>query len=132
MARIYDFCAGPAALPEKVLKKASAEMLNWHAKGLSIMEMSLCSPEYVSVAKKAEQDLRDLLPVLGNYKVLFMQGGAMVPMNFLRSKKSADYVNIGQWSEKAIKEANNYCDVRVAASSEDKGFSYVPTILAKT
>jgi phosphoserine aminotransferase len=93
MARVYNFCAGPAALPEKVLKKASAEMLDWHGKGLSIMEMSHRGPEYVSVAKKAEQYLRDLLSVPDNYKVLFMQGGAtaqfaMIPMNLLRGKKA--------------------------------------------
>ena len=131
MARVFNFCAGPAALPEKVLEKAAAEMLDWQGKGLSIMEMSHRSPEYVSVAKKAEQDLRDLLVIPDNYKVLFMQGGAsaqfaMIPMNLLRGKKSADYINTGQWSAKAIKEAKNYCDVNVVASSEDKGFSYAP------
>ncbi len=131
MARVYNFCAGPAALPEKVLERASSEMLNWQGKGLSIMEMSHRSPEYVSVAKKAERDLRDLLSVPENYKVLFMQGGAtaqfaMIPMNLLRGKKSADYINTGQWSAKAIKEAKNYCDVSVVASSEDKDFSYAP------
>ncbi len=131
MARVYNFCAGPAALPEKVLERASSEMLDWQGKGLSIMEMSHRSPEYVLVAKKAEQDLRDLLSVPENYKVLFMQGGAtaqfaMIPMNLLRGNKSADYMNTGQWSAKAIKEAKNYCDVSVVASSEDKGFSYAP------
>ncbi len=131
MARVYNFCAGPAALPEKVLEKASSEMLDWHGKGLSIMEMSHRSPEYVSVANKAEQDLRDLLSIPANYKVLFVQGGAtaqfaMIPMNLLRGKKSADYINTGQWSAKAIKEAKRYCDVNVVASSEDKSFSYAP------
>ena len=131
MARVYNFCAGPAALPTAVLEKASSEMLNWNNKGLSVMEMSHRSDEYVSIAKKAEQDLRDLLTIPDNYKVLFMQGGAtaqfaMIPMNLLRGKKSADYINTGQWSEKAIKEARHYCDVNVIASSEDNNFSYAP------
>lgn len=131
MARVYNFCAGPAALPTAVLEKASSEMLNWNDKGLSVMEMSHRSDEYVSIAKKAEQDLRDLLTIPDNYKVLFMQGGAtaqfaMIPMNLLRGKKSADYINTGQWSEKAIKEARHYCDVNVIASSEDNNFSYAP------
>ncbi|MEY8248030.1 MAG: 3-phosphoserine/phosphohydroxythreonine transaminase [Bermanella sp.] len=132
MARVFNFCAGPAALPEAVLKKAAAEMQDWHGKGLSIMEMSHRSPEYVSVAQQAEQDLRDLLSIPANYKVLFMQGGAsaqfsMIPMNLLRGKKSADYINSGQWSAKAIKEARQYCEVKVVASSADKNFSYAPS-----
>ncbi len=131
MARVYNFCAGPAALPTAVLEKASSEMLDWQGKGLSVMEMSHRSDEYVSIAQKAEQDLRDLLSIPDNYKVLFMQGGAtaqfaMIPMNLLRGKKSADYINTGQWSQKAIKEAAHYCDVNVVASSEDKNFSYAP------
>ncbi|MFY0640350.1 MAG: 3-phosphoserine/phosphohydroxythreonine transaminase [Bermanella sp.] len=131
MARVYNFCAGPAALPTAVLEKASSEMLNWNDKGLSVMEMSHRSDEYVSIAKKAEQDLRDLLLIPDNYKVLFMQGGAtaqfaMIPMNLLRGKNTADYINTGQWSQKAIKEAKHYCDVNVVASSEDKKFSYAP------
>jgi phosphoserine aminotransferase len=131
MARVYNFCAGPAALPAAVLEKASSEMLNWNGKGLSVMEMSHRSDEYVSIANKAEQDLRDLLNIPENYKVLFMQGGAtaqfaMIPMNLLRGKTSADYINTGQWSEKAIKEAKHYCNVNVAASSEDKNFTYAP------
>lgn len=131
MARVYNFCAGPAALPAVVLEKASAEMLDWNGKGLSVMEMSHRSDEYVSIAQKAEQDLRELLNIPQNYKVLFMQGGAtaqfaMIPMNLLRGKQSADYINTGQWSQKAIKEAKNYCDVNIVASSEDKNFSYAP------
>lgn len=131
MARVYNFCAGPAALPQAVLEKASSEMLDWDGKGLSVMEMSHRSDEYVSIAQKAEQDLRDLLSIPDNYKVLFMQGGAtaqfaMIPMNLLRGKTSADYINTGQWSEKAIKEAKRYCDVNVVASSADKNFSYAP------
>jgi phosphoserine aminotransferase len=132
MNRVFNFCAGPAAMPTAVLDKASAEMLNWNNKGLSVMEMSHRSPEYLSIANQAEQDLRDLLNIPANYKVLFMQGGAtaqftMVPMNLLRGKKSADYINTGQWSTKAIKEASRYCEVNVAASSEQKSFSYAPS-----
>ncbi|EAT13117.1 3-phosphoserine/phosphohydroxythreonine transaminase [Bermanella marisrubri] len=132
MSRVYNFCAGPAALPTAVLEKASAEMLDWNGMGLSVMEMSHRSDEYVSIAQKAEQDLRDLLHIPSNYKVLFMQGGAtaqfaMIPLNLLGDKKSADYINTGQWSAKAIKEASRYCDVKVVASSEDKNFSYAPT-----
>jgi phosphoserine aminotransferase len=131
MTRVFNFCAGPAALPTEVLEKASGEMLNWQGKGLSVMEMSHRSPEYVSIAKQAEQDLRDLLVIPDNYKVLFMQGGAtaqfaMIPMNLLRGKTTADYINTGQWSVKAIKEASRYCDVNVVASSEDKSFTYAP------
>jgi phosphoserine aminotransferase len=131
MARVYNFCAGPAALPAAVLEKASSEMLNWNGKGLSVMEMSHRSDEYVSIANKAEQDVRDRLNIPENYQVLFMQGGAtaqfaMIPMNLLRGKTSADYINTGQWSEKAIKEAKHYCNVNVAASSEDKNFTYAP------
>lgn len=132
MARVYNFCAGPAALPSPVLEKASSEMLDWNGKGLSVMEMSHRSDEYVSIANKAEQDLRDLLVIPDNYKVLFMQGGAtaqfaMIPMNLLRGKTTAYYINTGQWSEKAIKEAKRYCDVNVAASSADDNFSYAPS-----
>ena len=117
MTRLYNFCAGPAALPTDVLTQAQAELLNWQGKGLSVMEMSLRSAEFVGIAKKAEQDLRDLMVIPDNYKVLFMQGGAssqfaMIPMNLLRGKKSADYINTGQWSKKAIAEAKRYCDRR--------------------
>jgi len=131
MTRVFNFCAGPAALPTPVLEKASAEMLDWQGKGLSVMEMSHRSPEYVSIAQKAEQDLRDLMSIPDNYKVLFMQGGAtaqfaMIPMNLLRGKATADYINTGQWSAKAIKEAKRYCDVNVVASAEDKNFTYAP------
>jgi len=131
MSRVYNFCAGPAALPTAVLEKAAGEMLDWNGKGLSVMEMSHRSDEYVSIAQKAEQDLRDLLSIPDNYKVLFMQGGAtaqfaMIPMNLLRGKNSADYINTGQWSQKAIKEAKRYCNVNVVASSEDKNFTYAP------
>jgi len=132
MTRVFNFCAGPAALPTPVLEKASAEMLDWQGKGLSVMEMSHRSPEYVSIAQKAEQDLRDLMSIPDNYKVLFMQGGAtaqfaMIPMNLLRGKTTADYIHTGQWSAKAIKEAKRYCDVNVVASAENKNFTYAPS-----
>ncbi len=123
MTRAHNFCAGPAALPTAVLEQAQQEMADWHGKGLSIMEMSHRSKEFVAVAEQAEQDLRDLLQVPANYKVLFMQGGAssqfsMVPLNLLGDKVQADYINTGQWSKKAIAEAKRYCDVNVAASTD--------------
>ena len=131
MTRAFNFCAGPAALPTAVLERAQQEMADWHGKGLSIMEMSHRSKEFVSVAEKAEQDLRDLMQIPDNYKVLFMQGGAssqfaMIPMNLLRGKSKADYINTGQWSKKAIAEAKRYCDVNIAATTEDNGFSSAP------
>lgn len=128
MARKYNFCAGPAALPTAVLEQAQQEMLDWQGRGLSVMEMSHRSPEYVSIAETAEQDLRDLMDIPDNYKVLFMQGGAssqfaMIPMNLLRGKTAADYINTGQWSKKAIAEAKRYCDVNVAGETD---FSSAP------
>jgi phosphoserine aminotransferase len=132
MTRLYNFCAGPAALPTDVLTQAQSELLNWQGKGLSVMEMSHRSPEFVGIAKKAEQDLRDLMVIPDNYKVLFMQGGAssqfaMIPMNLLRGKKSADYINTGQWSKKAIAEAKRFCDVNVAATTEGNKFTSAPS-----
>jgi len=132
MSRLYNFCAGPAALPTDVLTQAQADLLNWQGKGLSVMEMSHRSPEFVGIAKKAEQDLRDLMVIPDNYKVLFMQGGAssqfaMIPMNLLRGKKSADYINTGQWSKKAIAEAKRFCDVNVAATTEGNKFTSAPS-----
>lgn len=132
MTRAYNFCAGPAALPEAVLKKAQAEMLDYAGRGLSVMEMSHRSAEFVDIAERAERDLRDLLAINDDYAVLFMQGGAsqqfsMVPMNLLPTGGVADYVNTGQWSNKAIKEAKRFGDINVVASAEDKNFSYVPS-----
>ncbi len=132
MTRLYNFCAGPAALPTDVLTQAQSDLLNWQEKGLSVMEMSHRSPEFVGIAQKAEQDLRDLIAIPDNYKVLFMQGGAssqftMIPMNLLRGKKSADYINTGQWSKKAIAEAKRFCDVNVVASTEGNGFTSAPS-----
>lgn len=131
MTRKYNFSAGPAGLPDEVLAQAQQELLDWHGKGLSIMEMSHRSKEFVSVAETAEQDLRDLMGIGANYKVLFLQGGAtsqfsMIPINLLRGKNSADYINTGIWSKKAIKEASRYCAVNLAASSEGNGFTAVP------
>lgn len=131
MTRAFNFCAGPAALPTAVLERAQQEMADWHGKGLSIMEMSHRSKEFVSVAEKAEQDLRDLMQIPDNYKVLFMQGGAssqfaMIPMNLLRGKSKADYINTGQWSKKAIAEAKRYCDVNIAATTEGNKFTSAP------
>jgi phosphoserine aminotransferase len=131
MTRRYNFCAGPAALPEAVLAIARDDMLEWHDTGLSLMEMSHRSPEVVGVAEHAQQTLRKLLGISDDYAVLFLQGGAStqfsaVPLNLLGDKKSADYVNTGQWSKKAIGEARRFCDVNVAASSEDNNFSSIP------
>jgi len=129
--RIFNFSAGPAVLPEPVLRKAAAEMLDWHGSGMSVMEMSHRGKEFIGIADKAQADLRALLAIPNNYKVLFLQGGAIaenaiIPMNLLKAKSVADYVNTGEWSKKSIKEARKYCAVNVAASAEDKHFTYVP------
>ena len=129
--RVFNFSAGPAVLPEEVLHKAAAEMMDWHGSGMSVMEMSHRGKEFISIAAKAEADLRTLLAIPENYKVLFLQGGAIgenaiVPMNLVGEKKSADYVITGEWSKKSIKEAAKYCAPRVAASSEDRNFTCVP------
>jgi phosphoserine aminotransferase len=131
MTRVFNFSAGPAALPEEVLKLAAAEMLDWHGSGQSVMEMSHRGKEYMSIHAQAEADLRELLAIPANYKVLFLQGGAtlqfeMIPINLLRGKPAADYVYTGEWAKKAIKEAKPFCQVNVVASSEDKNFSYAP------
>ncbi|OUS31515.1 phosphoserine transaminase [Gammaproteobacteria bacterium 45_16_T64] len=131
MSRAYNFCAGPAALPESVLKQAQEELVDFQGLGLSLMEMSHRAPEVVAVAKQAEVDLRELMAIPENYKVLFLQGGAssqfsMIPMNLLGDKKTADYVNTGQWSKKAIKEAQRFCDVNVVATDEANNFTRVP------
>jgi phosphoserine aminotransferase len=131
MSRIINFSAGPAMLPAEVLARAGDEMLDWHGTGMSVMEMSHRGKEFISIAEEAERDLRELLAIPANYKVLFLQGGAtlqfaQVPMNLLHGKGKADYVVTGEWSKKAIKEAKNYCDAAVAASSEDKNFTYAP------
>lgn len=131
MARVFNFSAGPATLPEEVLKQAAEEMLDWHGSGQSVMEMSHRGKEFISIAEAAEADLRELMGIPANYKVLFLQGGAtlqfeMIPINLLRGKPSADYVNTGEWSKKAIKAAKLFGQVNVVASAEDKSFTYVP------
>ncbi len=129
--RVFNFSAGPAVLPETVLRQAAGEMLDWHGSGMSVMEMSHRGKEFISIADKAEADLRTLLSIPANYKVLFLQGGAIaenaiVPMNLLRGHSVADYIHTGEWSKKSIKEAGKYCRVNVAASAEDRKFTYVP------
>ena len=131
MSRAYNFSAGPAMLPTEVLEQAREEMLDWNGSGMSVMEMSHRGKEYMSIAEKAEATLRDIMNIPSGYKVLFLQGGAssqfsMVPMNLLRDKRKADYINTGAWSKKAIAEAKRYCDVNVAASSEAENFTTVP------
>jgi phosphoserine aminotransferase len=132
MTQIYNFSAGPAVLPKEVLAQARDEMMDWHGSGMSIMEMSHRGKEFMGIAAETEADLRALMAIPANYKVLFLQGGAhsqfsMVPLNLLRDKKSADYINTGIWAQKAIDEAKRYCNVNVAASSADKNFTYAPT-----
>jgi phosphoserine aminotransferase len=129
--RVFNFSAGPAVLPESVLQRAAAEMLDWHGSGMSVMEMSHRGKEFISIADKAEADLRTLLAIPSNHKVLFLQGGAIaenaiVPMNLLAGRTVADYIHTGEWSKKSIKEAKKYCTVNIAASSEDQAFTYVP------
>ena len=131
MTRVFNFSAGPAALPESVLRTAADEMLDWHGSGMSVMEMSHRGKEFIAIHAEAESLLRELMGVPANYKVLFMQGGAIgenaiVPMNLLRGRASADYINTGEWSKKSIKEAKKYCAVNVAASSEANHFTSVP------
>ena len=132
MSRIFNFSAGPAVLPEEVLARAGDEMLDWRGTGMCVMEMSHRGKEFMGIAAEAEKDLRELLAIPQNYKVLFLQGGAtlqfaQIPMNLLAGKGKADYVLTGEWSKKALKEAQAYCDVHVAASSEDKAFTYAPS-----
>ena len=131
MSPIYNFSAGPACLPEAVLKQAQEEMIDWQGAGMSVMEMSHRGKEFMSIAAQAEADLRELMAIPNNYKVLFLQGGASaqfanVPINLLRGKKGADYIYTGQWSKKAIAEAKRFCDVNVAASAEASNFSVLP------
>ncbi len=131
MRKTFNFSAGPAVLPEEVLQQAAAEMLDWQGSGQSVMEMSHRGKEYMSIHARAEEDLRRLMGIPSNYKVLFLQGGAtlqfaMIPINLLRGKASADYVHTGEWSKKAIKEAKLFGKVNVAASAEDRNFTYVP------
>jgi len=131
MTRVFNFSAGPAALPEPVLRQAAAEMLDWQGSGMSVMEMSHRGKEFTRIAAQVEADLRELLAVPANYKTLFMQGGAIaenaiVPMNMLRGKASADYIDTGAWSVRSIAEARRYGGVNVAASSEASGYDRIP------
>ena len=130
MSRVYNFSAGPAVLPEEVLKEAAAEMLDYNGTGMSVMEMSHRSKAYEEIIKGAEQDLRDLMNIPDNYKVLFLQGGAsqqfaMIPMNLMKNKV-ADYIITGQWAKKAYQEAQMYGKANAIASSADATFSYIP------
>ncbi len=131
MSRSYNFCAGPAALPQAVLEQARDEMLDWHGAGMSVMEMSHRSPEIVGIAERAEADLRELMGISEDYAVLFVQGGASsqfaaVPLNLMPEGGCADYLNTGQWSKKAIAEARRFGTVNVVASAEDANFSIIP------
>ena len=130
MSRVYNFSAGPAVLPEEVLKEAAEEMLDYHGTGMSVMEMSHRSKAFEEIITTAEQDLRDLMNIPDNYKVLFLQGGAsqqfaMIPMNLMKNRV-ADYIITGQWAKKAAQEAEKYGKVNRIASSADKTFSYIP------
>ena len=127
----YNFSAGPAVLPKEVLEQARDELVDWHASGMSVMEMSHRGKQFMSIAQKAEADLRELMKIPDNYKVLFLQGGAssqfaMVPINLLRGRSGADYVWTGAWGKKAIAEAKRYATVNVVASSEAEGFNTIP------
>jgi phosphoserine aminotransferase len=131
MTRVFNFSPGPATLPEPVLRKAAEEMLDWHGSGMSVMEMSHRGKEFISIHAEAEGLLRELLGVPANYKVLFLQGGAIgenaiVPMNLIGKNGKADYVNTGEWSKKSIKEAKTYGKVNVAASGEAGNFTAIP------
>ncbi|MDD6197091.1 3-phosphoserine/phosphohydroxythreonine transaminase [[Clostridium] aminophilum] len=130
MSRVYNFSAGPAVLPEEVLREAADEMLDYKGCGMSVMEMSHRSSDFESILHEAEADLRDLMNIPDNYKVLFIQGGghvqfAMVPMNLMKNKK-ADYIITGNWAKKAAQEAKLYGEVNIIASSEDKNYTYIP------
>jgi phosphoserine aminotransferase len=131
LSRVYNFSAGPAVIPEQVLRQAQEELLDWRGTGMSVMEMSHRGKHFTEIAHTAERDFRDLLAIADNYKVLFLQGGgmgefALVPMNLLRGKINADYINTGHWSARAIAEARKYCEVNVAASGEEENFTRIP------
>ncbi|THF65779.1 3-phosphoserine/phosphohydroxythreonine transaminase [Pseudothauera nasutitermitis] len=133
MSRVWNFSAGPAALPEEVLRQAAEEMLDWHGAGMGVMEMSHRGKEFISIAEQAEADLRELLAVPADYRVLFMQGGAIaenaiIPLNLLGERDTADYVLTGSWSVKSAKEAARYGKVNLAASAEASGWTSVPVL----
>ncbi|MES9846780.1 MAG: aminotransferase class V-fold PLP-dependent enzyme, partial [Candidatus Thiodiazotropha sp.] len=131
MSRVFNFSAGPAMLPEEVLQQAREEMLDWRGSGMSVMEMSHRGKEFMSIAEQAESDLRALLQIPDNYKVMFLQGGAssqfaMVPMNLTRENTQVDYINTGSWSKKAIAEAKRFATVNLVASTEESRFTTTP------
>ena len=131
MSRVYNFSAGPSAMPDEVLQRAQAEFLEWGKSGMSVMEMSHRGKDFVSIAEKAEADFREILGVPANYKVLFLPGGATgqfaaIPLNLLGSKTCVNYVNTGIWSGKAISEAKKYAEVKIAASSKENGYKNIP------
>ena len=131
MARIFNFSAGPAALPQAVLEQAREELLDWHGAGMSVMEMSHRGKEFMSIAAQAQSDLREIMAIPDNYKVLFLQGGAstqfaMLPLNLMRRNPKADYVCTGHWSKKAIAEARRYGEINVAANTEAEKFTTIP------
>ncbi|MSS76284.1 MAG: 3-phosphoserine/phosphohydroxythreonine transaminase [Methyloglobulus sp.] len=133
MSRVYSFSAGPSAFPESVLKQAQAEMLEWRGSGMSVMEMSHRGKHFSMIAEELESDLRELLAIPTNYKVLFLQGGAsaqfsLIPQNILNGKTKACYVNTGAWSEKAIQDAKGQCEVILSASSEASKFTHIPNV----
>ena len=135
MSRVYNFSAGPSMLPLEVLQEAANEMCEYGQTGQSVMEMSHRSKEYQAIIDEAEADLRDLMQIPDNYKVLFLQGGAssqfcMVPMNLMTQNGKADYIITGQWAKKAFKEGSRYGDCKAIASSEDKTFTYIPKVTA--
>ena len=130
MSRVYNFSAGPAVLPEEVLKEVAAEMMDCNGTGMSVLEMSHRSPAFQAIIDEAEKDLRELMNIPDNYKVLFLQGGAslqfaMIPMNLMKNKV-ADYIVTGQWAKKAYEEAKKYGTANKIATSEDETFSYIP------
>jgi phosphoserine aminotransferase len=133
MSRPFNFSAGPAVLPLEVLKKAQEEMVDWHGSGMSVMEMSHRGKEYTAIHEGAEKNLRTLMNVPANYKILFLQGGAstqfaMIPLNLFSANKKADYVNTGAWSKKAISEAKRYGNIKVVATSEKENFNHIPKL----
>ncbi|MBI3069456.1 MAG: 3-phosphoserine/phosphohydroxythreonine transaminase, partial [Betaproteobacteria bacterium] len=132
MERAYNFSPGPGMLPDEVLDRVRDELLNWHGSGMSVMEMSHRGRQFLEIIGQTEADLREVLNIPASYRILFLQGGgnlqfAMVPLNLLRGRNAADYVNTGYWSNRAIEDARQFCSVNVAASSEDAGFTYAPT-----
>ncbi len=131
MSKVYNFSAGPSVLPESVLKQAQAEMLDWQGTGMSVMEMSHRGADFMGIAKTLHEDLRELMSIPDNYKVLFLQGGAtgqfsFIPANILGDNNKACYINTGAWSQKAIKSAQACCEVIISASSEENNFTSIP------